>query len=185
MTRVALLALVLVLLPVRTGEGGPYDDYQKLTAAEKRLVLRYFWQVNDVRRATEVARARSERAFPQLAGQYDPRDAMRHALWNAAMTARLRSKEAAKRWGDAHEEVPGNPAARKAMDLQNNEAGRGLAWSTRVAGRGLFARDRFAGDDGLEALVRQALAQGGLVEIEAVGGVRDPLAGRLVPTRQP
>ncbi|MCW8141754.1 MAG: hypothetical protein KIT58_22845 [Planctomycetota bacterium] len=183
--RQVLLVALFVLVPVAS-QGGPYDDYKTLTRDEKRLVLRYFWQVPGVRGAAELARVESERAFPQLSGQDDPRDAYRHALWNASMVRRLGSREAAERWGTAHESDPANPAARKAMDLFNNERGREAAWTRRQVSGPLWARRTSFPDDGaLGGVVMDDLRRGDLRVIEEVGGRRDPQRGRLVPSYIP
>lgn len=184
MRRTALIAPLLLLLAALPSESGVYDSYKSLNKAEKRLALRYFWQVNRVRGAAEYARSESSSRYPQLAGQDDVRDAYRHALWNGSMVRRLRSERAAERWGNAHEELPGNPAVRKAMDLFNNARGRELAWAQRTTSRVLFwKRTRLPSDDVLAQGVRADLAAGGLREIQEQGGVRDPDAGALVPTR--
>lgn len=181
-----LLAALLVLVPVTSSQGGPYDDYKALTRAEKRLLLRYFWQIGDVRGAAEYARTESEQTYPQLVGQDDPRDAFRHALWNASMVRRLGSREAAERWATAHEDVPGNPAARQAMDFFNNDRGRELAWAQRTTKRVLWwQRSTFPGDPVLRGHVFDALKNGDLRMIEEVAGQRDPQNGRLVPSIAP
>lgn len=180
------LTLALVLLPAENTRGNLYQDYQALNAAERRLVLRYFWQVLDVRAAAEDARTASERAFPAMSGQDDPKDAFRHSMWNGFMTRRLRTREAAERWGTAHESLPTNPAARRAMDLFNNEQGRERTWAAGTTRRTwLGTRTTLPDDAAIERLLRDALRSGGLVEIEAVNGVRDPQAGRLIPTSTP
>lgn len=184
--RRVLLAAALVLVPVTSSQGGPYDDYKALTGAEKRLLLRYFWQINDVRKAAEYARRESEQAYPQLAGQDDPRDAFRHTLWNASMVRRLGSRESAERWATAHEDVPNNPPVREAMDLFNNAQGREVAWSRRTTKRVLWwQRSRFPDDPALRGAVLDALRNGDLRVIEEVGGQRDPHNGRLVPSTAP
>jgi hypothetical protein len=184
--RQLILVIAFVLVPVATSHSNPYDDYKALTAAEQRLVLRYFWQVNDVRKAAEYARTQSEGQFPALTGQDDPRDAFRHSLWNASMTRRLASKDAAARWANAHEELPNNPAQRKAMDLFNNERGRELAWAQRTTtGSWIFRRTVLPGDDALKARMLDALRAGELRVIEEVAGQRDPQSGRLVPSYVP
>lgn len=181
----ACLALPLVLVPVPT-RGDLYDEYRAMNRAERRLVLRYFWQALPVREAAEEARLRSERAFPALSGQDDPRDALRHALWNGFMTRRLESRESAERWGTAHESDPANPPARRAMDLWNNEQGRERTWAAGTHRRTwLGTRSAFPDDAGIESLLRDALRTGGLRELELVNGARDPQAGALVPTFVP
>lgn len=179
------VALLVALLPA-PGRGDLYDDYQALTQAERRLVLRYFWQVLDVRAAAEEARVRSERAFPALSGQDDPRDAFRHSLWNGLMTRALGSRSAAERWGTAHESDPTNPPARRAMDLFNNHEGRERTWAAGTPRRTWLGTRVTLPDEGaIEGICREALRTGGLREIEPLNGARDPHAGRLVPTFVP
>lgn len=190
MRRALLVCALLLFLPLgssRPARANPYDDYKTLTDAEKRLALRYFWQLLDVRDAATQARDVSTASFPQWAGQDDPRDAFRHALWNGLMTSKLGSTGAAKRWADAHEEIPNNPPARKAMDLSNNDSGRSLTWAARTTRSTWWGgrKDVLPDDAAVQTLVRGALRTGGLVQLEEVAGVRDPNAGRLVPTYVP
>ena len=176
-------SLLLVAVPVPSS-GGPYQDYKTLTRAEKWLALRYPWQLLKVRSSAERARAESERRYPTQVGQDDPRDAFRHTFWNGAMTGELRSTRAAARWANAHEAAPGNPAARRAMDLFNNERGRRIADGAKVDRRVLWwTRATYPDDPELAVLVQDALDRGELRMIEERNGARDPHGGRLVPTR--
>ncbi len=188
MRHALLLCALLLLVPLGApAQANPYDDYKALTDAEKRLALRYFWQLFDVRDAATQARDVSTASFPQWAGQDDPRDAFRHALWNGLMTSKLASKDAAKRWADAHEELPSNPPVRKAMDLSNNDSGRSLTWAQRTTRSTWWggSKDVLPDDAAVQTIIRGALRTGGLVQVEEVAGVRDPNAGRLVPTFVP
>ncbi len=184
-----LLPLVCLLLLLGTASAGPTSissAYSNLTSAERFLVLRYFWQVPQVFRASSFAQDESAGQYPQLVGQDDQRDAYRHSLWNGSMTRRLKSKSAAERWGNAHEEVPGNPASRKAMDLSNNRTGRDLVWAARTqSGPWWWRRTRFPGDPEIARTMQDAVNQGGLKMVEVVGGQRDPQNGALVPTTTP
>jgi hypothetical protein len=183
--RFAIVAFLCLVVPL-VATGGVYDDYNSLTDAEKRLVLRYFWQVSKVRRAAEFARQKSAAIYPSLSGLDDQRDALRHSTWNGCMTTALDSREAAKRWADAHEEIPSNPARRKAMDLANNASGRDLTWARRTVSGPWWNRSvSVPSNDGVAAIMKDAVETGRLVMIEAVNGVRDPHAGRLVPTTRP
>ena len=56
----------------------------------------------------------------------DHNDAFRHAYWNARLTQEF-GEDWTKRFTMAHESIPGNTAAREAMDLYNNEVGRSVA----------------------------------------------------------
>jgi hypothetical protein len=87
------------------------------------------------------------------------RDAFRHCYWNAILT-----KEFGETWtqqfATAHEALPGNEAAREAMDLYNNEVGRSIATANPDADRAELAR-----------LVRQAVTAGRLVVIDRNGNL--------------
>lgn len=188
MKRVALLLGLLLVLPI-VGQGAPSsasNAYNDLTRAEKWLVLRYFWQAPAVYRAGNYARDESASRYPQQAGQDDQRDAYRHSLWNGSMTRRLKSEDAAERWGNAHEEFPGNPAARKAMDLSNNQTGRQITWAARrTSGPWWRRQTAFPDDTATGTTLRTMLGNGQLVMVEEVGGARDPQNGQLVPTTAP
>lgn len=180
-----ILTLTVALAPL-AARAGAYDDFQALTSAEKWLVLRYFWQVGKVQDAAEFAKDRSAATYPALPGSDDQRDALRHSTWNGCMTAALDSKDAAKRWADAHEEIPSNPASRKAMDLSNNHTGREIVWSRRtVSGPWWNRKSTLPSRDATLALMKTAVETGGLVMIEVVNGARDPHNGRRVPTTRP
>lgn len=184
--RSVFLAALLVLVPATSSlQAGPYDEYKSLTSAERRLVLRYFWQVLDVRAAAEYARLESEAQYPQLSGQDDPRDAFRHSLWNGTMVRRLGSVAAAERWGTAHESDPANPPVRKAMDLFNNEQGRARTWARRTTNGPWWNRTRLPDDASIRTDMLDALRAGDLRVIEEVAGTRDPHNGRLVPSYAP
>lgn len=179
-------ALSSGLLVAGFAGAGPYDDYKSLTRAERRLALRYFWQLRRVKRAADFAKSESTRRYPGLSGADDQRDAHRHSTWNGAMTASLKSQKAAKRWGDAHETVPNNPAQRRAMDLANNEKGRQITWSQRrVSGPWWWRKTRMPSEGAIADRMQQAVNAGELIMIEEVGGQRDPQNGRHVPTRRP
>lgn len=92
----------------------------------------------------------------------DHADAFRHAYVNA-LTARDMGQGWATDYWTAHERIPGNDAAREAMDLYNNEVGRRIA-----------AEHPFASDEELADLVQQAVANGEMVVIDK--------NGRLVPS---
>jgi RHS repeat-associated protein len=52
-----------------------------------------------------------------------PQNAYKHCYWNCCMTKIIGATEA-KKFGDAHEDYPGNDVCSKEMDLWNNEMGR-------------------------------------------------------------
>ncbi|MGE0712595.1 MAG: hypothetical protein AB7N76_33345 [Planctomycetota bacterium] len=180
-----LVPLFFAALALGPSVAGIYDAdaYQSLTRAEKRLALRYPWQLLSVYRAARLGRTESEARFPQYPGSDDPRDACRHATWNGSMVRRLESVAAAKRWADAHEDVPQNPAARRQMDLTNNERGRDRTWARRTTNGPWWNRTQFPSDDEVARDMEQAVRNGELVMIEEQNGRRDPQSGALVPTR--
>jgi hypothetical protein len=70
---------------------------------------------------------------PELFGLVDdghntPKDAFRHAAWNA-LNARTLGVAEAKRFGDAHEANIDQPDVEREMDLHNNEVGRAIGTS--------------------------------------------------------
>lgn len=85
------------------------------------------------------------------------RDAFRHCYWNALLVKNF-GEEWAGQFATAHEAYPGNPAEREAMDLYNNEVGRGIA------------RDNpDASAEELAQAVRAAVDAGRLVVIDQAG----------------
>jgi hypothetical protein len=84
------------------------------------LGLKRFQEIKD--EAFRVA----DKNFPSADQNDDQNDAFRHAYWNALLTREF-GEDWAKRYTTAHEAIPGNQAAREAMDLFNNEQGRAIA----------------------------------------------------------
>ncbi|UVJ39247.1 WXG100 family type VII secretion target [Arthrobacter sp. CJ23] len=68
----------------------------------------------------------ADERFPSPDQNDDQNDAFRHAYWNALMVKEY-GAEWAEDYATAHEQLPGNPAPREAMDLYNNEVGRNVA----------------------------------------------------------
>lgn len=64
----------------------------------------------------------------------DHNDAFRHAYWSALMADEF-GVEWSHDFGTAHEQIPGNNAARESMDLYNNEVGRQIAEANPGASR--------------------------------------------------
>ncbi|MCF3138425.1 hypothetical protein LRQ04_04050 [Paenarthrobacter sp. AR 02] len=62
----------------------------------------------------------ADERFPSADQNDDQIDAFRHAYWNALMVKEF-GAEWAEDYATAHEQLPGNPAPREAMDLYNNE----------------------------------------------------------------
>ncbi|MCA4133144.1 WXG100 family type VII secretion target [Arthrobacter sp. M4] len=68
----------------------------------------------------------ADQRFPSPDQNDDQNDAFRHAYWNALMV-REYGADWAEDYATAHEQLPGNPGPREAMDLYNNEVGRKIA----------------------------------------------------------
>ncbi|MGV9263428.1 DUF6973 domain-containing protein [Kitasatospora sp. NPDC003701] len=135
-------------------------DRQKITATEAVMLdgLTLFARSDfaDIRgQAFDV----SETKFSGVNGANDShRDAFRHAYWNALMTKRF-GEGWARRYANAHEQLPGNPGDRESMDLYNNEVGRRIA-----------AANPHASDEELARLVEEAVRRGDMVVIKPEGG---------------
>jgi len=108
-----------------------FVEQRELTASEAALLrelqdkygvlgLKKFQEIHD--EAFEVA----DQRFATPDQNDDHNDAFRHAYWNARLTQEF-GEDWTKRFTYAHESIPGNQAAREAMDLYNNEVGRSIA----------------------------------------------------------
>ncbi|WP_277207921.1 DUF6973 domain-containing protein [Isoptericola croceus] len=89
----------------------------------------------------------------------DHNDAFRHAYWSALMADEF-GVEWSHDFGTAHEQIPGNNAAREAMDLYNNEVGRQIADANPGASR-----------QELADLVEQAVHDGEMVVVGPDGSL--------------
>ncbi|MEA5125419.1 XVIPCD domain-containing protein [Xanthomonas floridensis] len=85
------------------------------------------------------------------------RDAFRHTYWNALLAKEF-GNEWAQAFATAHEGRPGNPANREAMDLYNNQVGRGIA-----------AAHPGASKEQLAQLVGEAMKEGKLILMDHQG----------------
>lgn len=111
---------------------GIIDIWNVLTDSEKRLCIRYPFDVLKVNEAKNIATSQTEVKFG-FNGLGDRSDAFRHGIWNAEMTV-LIGKEKAELFATAHEdkdvtgmESDGYPkTAHRDMDLHNNEVGRNI-----------------------------------------------------------
>jgi hypothetical protein len=101
----------------------------------------------------DAAFAAADDRFPSDDQNDDQNDAFRHAYWNALMASRY-GGEWAEDYGTAHEQRPGNPASREAMDLYNNEVGRRIA-----------SENPDASPEELAGLVEQAVRNGEMVVV--------------------
>ncbi|WP_147457591.1 LysM peptidoglycan-binding domain-containing protein [Paracoccus alkanivorans] len=155
----------------------PFMDSKKMTRTEAELLdelgsrkgllgLREFEKIssnnpNDPGLAYRTA----DEYYPQVGANGEPvkgsedghNDAFRHAYWNALMTDRF-GEDFATSFGTAHEGVEGNPAAKEAMDLYNNEVGRRIA-----------SENPDASDEELAELVYDAVENGEMLVIDENG----------------
>lgn len=118
------------------------------------LGLKKFQEIHD--EAFEVA----DQRFGSDDRNDDHNDAFRHAYWNARLTQEF-GEDWTRRFTTAHESIPGNQAAREAMDLYNNEIGRSIALANPDASPKELA-DR----------VQEAVQQGRTVVIGGDGQLR-------------
>lgn len=95
----------------------------------------------------------ADERFPSPDQNDDQNDAFRHAYWNALMVKEY-GAEWAEDYATAHEQLPGNPGPREAMDLYNNEVGRNIA----VANPDASAEE-------LATLIEQAVRNGDTVVV--------------------
>jgi hypothetical protein len=107
-----------------------------------------------------------DRAFELADERFEPgdqndnhNDAFRHAYWNALMTRKY-GEAWAEDYATAHEQIPGNPPAREAMDLYNNEVGRRIA-----------AQNPDADVYQLADLVEKAVRDGEMVVVDPEGNL--------------
>lgn len=108
----------------------------------------------------DQAFAEAKRQYPgdsSAAANDGHQDAFRHAYWNALMTKEF-GEDFTRRLTTAHEGVSGNPADREAMDLYNNEVGRGIAGGHPDASASELAD-----------LVRKGIDHGDMVVIDKAG----------------
>ena len=109
--------------------------------------------LQDFKDSKEDAYGESERRYDGAGAEDGHQDAFRHAYWNALMSTRI-GPEFAEDFGTAHEQRPGNPSDREAMDLYNNEVGRRIA-----------AENPDASAEELADKVQQAIENGDMVVI--------------------
>ncbi|MEV6338930.1 hypothetical protein AB0M12_29965 [Nocardia vinacea] len=89
-------------------------------------------------------------------------DAFRHAYWNARMTQEF-GAEWTQTYTTAHEKTGGNPPAREAMDLYNNELGRKIA-----------SDNPDASTEQLQAKISEAIQNGQAVVLKTPDGQSQP-----------
>lgn len=107
----------------------PYDQFKKLTKAEKILVSIWPQQAYQIFKNKSVAEATTTSVMGYN-GHNDRSDAFRHAFFNAINTRDIwggffiRAADIVRLFGEAHEsEVPAVLNKEKIMDLHNNDSG--------------------------------------------------------------
>lgn len=156
----------------------PFSPSIEVTMTEGKLMDEMTWSrglqgLLELKNTQDLAFSESRRRFPDQPvpdgvpegrakeWQFNDghRDAFRHTYWNA-----LLAKEFGNEWAEAlataHEGMPGNPANREAMDLYNNQVGRGIA-----------AAHPNASKEQLAALVGDALSEGKLILMDRNGAL--------------
>ena len=132
-----------------------------LTASEAQMLDRLgLLGLRDMQQMKEAAQAEALERFPATpdGSEIDNHlDAFRHAYWNALMTERF-GEEWTREFTTAHERRPGNFASSEAMDLWNNEVGRGIATANPDAS-----------PDQLADMVEQAVRSGETVVVRPDG----------------
>jgi hypothetical protein len=136
------------------------DEMEPRTITEKEAEMLDDLSIFEKKSFQEI----HDQAFDEADDRYpsedrndDHNDAFRHAYWNALMADEY-GDEWAHDYGTAHERIPGNNAAREAMDLYNNEVGRQIAQENPDASREDLAR-----------LVAQAVDDGRMVVVAPDG----------------
>lgn len=140
-------------------------DPTSVTAGEGKILDQLnpigMYNMNEIKQdATEEAKRR----FPPPPGPEgsnqeidNQTDAFRHAYWNALMTQKF-GEDWTRNFATAHERRPDNYATSEAMDLYNNEIGRGIA-----------VNNPNASPKELADLVQRAVSNGQMVVINGDG----------------
>ncbi|MCL1500809.1 XVIPCD domain-containing protein [Xanthomonas nasturtii] len=154
----------------------PFSPSIKITRTEGKLIDEMTWSrglqgLSELKETQDLAFRESKRHVPDQPVPDDipkertkewqfndgHRDAFRHTYWNALLAKEF-GNEWAQSFATAHEGMPGNPANREAMDLYNNQIGRGIA-----------AAHPGASKEQLAQLVGDALKEGKLILMDHEG----------------
>ena len=95
---------------------------QGMNASEARLCITNPFDCGKVKGCRDDAFNATVKKFGRQ-GHNDTSDAFRHCYWSCCMAQKIGAEEA-KRFGDAHENFPGNPCDERDMDFYNNDVGR-------------------------------------------------------------
>lgn len=137
---------------------GYKDKYDRLNKAEKDFLFWHPIAAISFNANAKTALAEAQKRFGPTTLHNGSGDAFRHCYWSA-MNARDQGAGLARKFGEAHEDWIGNPAAEKAMDLHNNGVG------FDIGGPLVGASDRH-----LAVLCVQAWASKKLLQIDVPGG---------------
>lgn len=92
---------------------------QGMNASEARLCITNPFDCGKVKGCRDDAFNATVKKFGRQ-GHNDTSDAFRHCYWSCCMAQKIGAEEA-KRFGDAHENFPGNPCEERDMDFYNND----------------------------------------------------------------
>ncbi len=115
------------------------DADTRLNEKEKELARWDPIGLYNIQKAANIAKDRMIDIYHKDKDNWEG-NAYKHAMWNAVMTD-LMGYEAAKKWADAHEDLPNNPVKSKKMDLYNNEIGRQIALQHAGQGYDVFSKE--------------------------------------------
>ncbi len=135
-----------------------FTEPKRITAGEARMLEELNpLELRDMNQMKESAEAEAAARFPTKHTGDNHLDAFRHTYWNALMTQRF-GEDWTRQFATAHERLPGNFASSEAMDLWNNEVGRGIAAANPDASPGQLA-----------GMVEQAVKNGETVVVRPDG----------------
>jgi hypothetical protein len=104
-----------------------FTDQKDITAIEAGMLGRLDpFELKAFKDISDDALDTAYKRYYGLDGNDSHLDAFRHAYWNALMVKEF-GAEWAEDYATAHEQLPGNPGPREAMDLYNNQVGRDIA----------------------------------------------------------
>jgi hypothetical protein len=142
---------------------------QKKEMTEKEAVMLrklWLWEIKeffDISNNRQFLVFDKGRAFKEAARQFPAgesdghQDAFRHAFWNILLAKSSSfGKDWAEKFTTAHEGRSGNPAAREAMDLYNNEVGRSI-----------YQKNPEKSEGELSELLKEAINKGELLVIHS------------------
>lgn len=136
---ITVVAVVVTAIIVK-GVADNKIDNSGANDAEKVLAKKDYiaaYQVNQAKKITEEYINKTYGKENDCDGTQV--NAYRHAMWNAVMTDKIGEKKA-KKFADAHEQIPNNPVAYMEMDLHNNELGRKIALEYAGQGYDVFSQ---------------------------------------------